>query len=359
MTITTWNMHDLCGANLDIQQDAGEIILDTDELPVNLAGNTCRLTLRAASTQYTKYMVMFYFTQFKFYDLCGDANITFIDGASITDRVISGLPSTLCGINSTLEHSGVYFTSSGGYLKLIFNKHQTKFRNLFTIKFISYHLGTCDTETMYECSNGNCIPNEYACIEEIDSCGITDTDCMLGNSTTPIPIEPVVASIVGTITSLIFLCVIVVPIFCCIRMFKSNSHRECLDCLEQPCRCCCEGFGRCVRKCCDGIQYIGGQCSKCAHGLATRVEEIRQRSNTNDVTSQTRSEETNQQSFSNFELSATNNSAAYGAEADSPDNNRYMTPSAPPPEYTSIVDAPPSYEDVISKEGRVKTEYMA
>lgn len=84
------NMHELCGTNLDINEDARKLHFDADELPVNLTGNTCHLTITSSSTLSTNIMIMFYFTQFMFLDSCDDSNVTFINGASHNNKTAPG-----------------------------------------------------------------------------------------------------------------------------------------------------------------------------------------------------------------------------------------------------------------------------
>ncbi|XP_053399472.1 uncharacterized protein LOC123559004 [Mercenaria mercenaria] len=386
---TTWNMHDACGTVISKADLAGELHFDAEQLPVNLPGHSCKVTITPLKLDNKDGMVLFYFTTFRFEDSCEKMNVTVIDGDSNYDNVVNDLPRYLCGVNTLLERKGQFFSSSGRSLKVIYNADESGVNKpgTFIMKFVSYHTGSCYGSDVHECSNGHCVSKEYACSSDFDVCGDTDSNCGVAETSEAVASESVAATIFSVIAVIIF---VLFTVFGFCMVHRNGRGGSGCGCLREICECVCE----CAGRCCEGIADICANCCRCTREKCSSCGEsigtfktscgdhcaeccqsIRNKCSGCALFREMNNHDTNNRSASNpsgspgdanimtsqptsvqgdslpavmaSDTSSTSSNSDWESENDVASNN-HATPSAPPMQNLSVEDPPPSYDEAVA-----------
>lgn len=174
--LQSWDMQTECGGELGSKVYAGEL------QSWNQIRTSCTVVLKPKRLPVTgsdRKVILFYFTAFVL-DSCDKEYVSITDGPYLSD-IVKGLPAKLCGYNQTLVKSEQYFVARGDQLNITYRRPAASagYTSRFELRFlaVSDDYASCSGNGVHQCSNTICIPSDYACSDDIRSCGETDSTC--------------------------------------------------------------------------------------------------------------------------------------------------------------------------------------
>ncbi|XP_053399474.1 uncharacterized protein LOC128557035 [Mercenaria mercenaria] len=351
------DFQDFCGDT--IYNGAGELRFDAQNLPSHLF--KCSVTIQPKSDVLTETTrVLFYFTKFDLAGTCEDLSVTVLDGSLFDRTYVGGLPIYICGHNTSLEESDQIFTTKSDQFTVIINKNDFVRYSTgnFSIKFIAFHTGDCESISVANCSNGRCVASEYFCSDDINACGEHQIQCDYIKA---------IAELFEAIVDIIKKYSWIVPVLiglCVLKCICKRNRRSISDLKSST----CSGLRKLFSNCRELIFHrdTGRRPSNSSDNsnfvqlqpVQRTVSVHRARENVREALVEASDVFNAGQSSNQSEVNSLNennhNTNSYADHTWSSDTeHRTYEPTAPPPSYDEAVA--PSYEEVIRNQHKYKT----